>query len=57
MCLNFFQLINKLSPNPPPKALVEQYLVEIAKNYNIPYEPDEALMVRKCYAFKSYKWK
>ncbi|XP_028392994.1 IST1 homolog [Dendronephthya gigantea] len=38
------KLINKLSPNAPPKALVEQYLVEIARNYNIPYEPEESLM-------------
>jgi hypothetical protein len=44
-CFNF-QLINKLSPNAPPKPLVERYLIEIARNYNVPYEPDQSAMVR-----------
>ncbi|CAB4014385.1 IST1 homolog isoform X1 [Paramuricea clavata] len=38
------KLINKLSPNAPPKALVERYLIEIARNYNVPYEPDPSAM-------------
>ncbi|XP_046860176.1 IST1 homolog isoform X2 [Xenia sp. Carnegie-2017] len=38
------KLITKLSPNAPPKSLVERYLVEIAKNYNVPYEPDESAL-------------
>lgn len=29
-----------MSIQAPPKILVENYLIEIAKNYNVPYEPD-----------------
>ncbi|XP_051565259.1 IST1 homolog isoform X2 [Myxocyprinus asiaticus] len=39
------RLIHKLSVEAPPKILVERYLIEIAKNYNVPYEPDA--MVRE----------
>lgn len=39
------RLINKLSPDPPPKILVERYLIEIAKNYNVPFEPDPDVMM------------
>lgn len=39
------QLIHKLSPEAPPKILVERYLIEIAKNYNVPYEPDAIVRV------------
>lgn len=39
------KLKHKLSLRPPPKILVEKYLIEISKNYNVPYEPD--LQVRK----------
>lgn len=38
------RLIHKLSVQAPPKILVEKYLVEIAKNYNIEYEPDPQIM-------------
>lgn len=34
------KLMHKLSVQAPPKILVEKYLIEIAKNYNVPYEPD-----------------
>lgn len=34
------KLKHKLSLRPPPKILVEKYLIEISKNYNVPYEPD-----------------
>lgn len=34
------KLKHKFGVQPPPKILVEQYLIEISKNYNIPYEPD-----------------
>ena len=30
----------------PPKLLVEQYLIEIAKNYNIKYTPDDSVMLK-----------
>lgn len=39
------QLMHKLSVEAPPKILVERYLIEIAKNYNVPYEPDSVVMV------------
>ncbi|XP_068245382.1 IST1 homolog [Palaemon carinicauda] len=38
------RLIHKLGVQAPPKILVEKYLVEIAKNYNIEYEPDPQIM-------------
>lgn len=34
------RLIHKMSVQAPPKIMVEKYLVEIANNYNIEYEPD-----------------
>lgn len=39
------QLMHKLSVEAPPKILVERYLIEIAKNYNVPYEPDAMVHV------------
>uniref|UniRef100_A0A8C8YZY2 IST1 homolog n=1 Tax=Prolemur simus TaxID=1328070 RepID=A0A8C8YZY2_PROSS len=39
------RLMHKLSVEAPPKILVERYLIEIAKNYNVPYEPDSVVMV------------
>ncbi|XP_057304702.1 IST1 homolog [Hydractinia symbiolongicarpus] len=39
------RLIHKLSPDPPPKILVERYLIEIARNYNVPFEPDPDVMM------------
>lgn len=41
------QLMHKLSVEAPPKILVERYLIEIAKNYNVPYEPDAMVRVSK----------
>lgn len=37
--------MHKLSVEAPPKILVERYLIEIAKNYNVPYEPDAMVHV------------
>ncbi|XP_065051501.1 IST1 homolog [Rhopilema esculentum] len=39
------KLIIKMSPQAPPKLLVERYLMEIAKNYNVSYEPDPDVML------------
>ncbi|XP_066934921.1 IST1 homolog [Clytia hemisphaerica] len=39
------RLIVKLSPDPPPKILVERYLIEIARNYNVAFEPDPEVMM------------
>lgn len=36
----FGKLKHKLSLRPPPKVLVEKYLIEISKNYNVSYKPD-----------------
>ncbi|XP_045123620.1 IST1 homolog [Portunus trituberculatus] len=38
------RLIHKLNVQAPPKVLVEKYLIEIAKNYNVEYEPDPQVM-------------
>ncbi|XKL64690.1 hypothetical protein PGB90_004776 [Kerria lacca] len=38
------KLKHKIGVQPPPKILVEKYLIEIAKNYNISYEPDPQVM-------------
>lgn len=38
------KLQHKMSIQAPPKLLVEKYLIEIAKIYNIDYEPDQSIM-------------
>ncbi|XP_072383675.1 IST1 homolog isoform X5 [Diabrotica undecimpunctata] len=38
------KLKHKLSIQAPAKLLVEKYLIEIAKSYNVPYEPDAQIM-------------
>ncbi|CAH0557446.1 unnamed protein product [Brassicogethes aeneus] len=38
------KLKHKLSIHAPPKILVEKYVIEIAKSYNIHYEPDPQIM-------------
>ncbi|XP_043493670.1 IST1 homolog [Polistes fuscatus] len=38
------KLKHKMSVQSPPKLLVEKYLIEIAKNYDIEYEPDPQIM-------------
>ncbi|KDR20771.1 IST1-like protein [Zootermopsis nevadensis] len=38
------KLKHKMSVQSPPKLLVEKYLIEIARNYNIEYEPDPQVM-------------
>lgn len=45
------KLIHKLSVQAPPKILVEKYLIEIAKNYNIEYEPDPQVRSVSFYKF------
>ncbi|XP_036399547.1 IST1 homolog isoform X1 [Megalops cyprinoides] len=42
------RLMHKLSVEAPPKILVERYLIEIAKNYNVPYEPDAMVRPEAC---------
>ena len=38
------KLMHKLSVQAPPKITVEKYLIEIAKYYNVEYEPDPQIM-------------
>ncbi|XP_012275225.1 IST1 homolog isoform X2 [Orussus abietinus] len=38
------KLKHKLGVQSPSKLLVEKYLIEIAKNYDVPYEPDPQIM-------------
>ncbi|XP_015604951.1 IST1 homolog [Cephus cinctus] len=38
------KLKHKMSVQSPSKLLVEKYLIEIAKNYNVEYEPDPQVM-------------
>ena len=38
------KLKHKMSVQAPPKLLVEKYLIEIAKNYNIEFTPDPQVM-------------
>ena len=35
----------RLGVEPPAKILVEQYLIEIAKNFHVPYTPDPSVML------------
>lgn len=39
------KLKHKMSVQSPCKLLVEKYLVEIAKNYNVEYEPDPQVKI------------
>ena len=38
------KVMQKLSVQAPPKLLVERYMMEIAKSYNVPFEPDPTVM-------------
>ncbi|KAM4614459.1 IST1 homolog [Discoglossus pictus] len=38
------RLMHRLGVETPPKILVEKYLIEIAKNYNVQFEPDARTM-------------
>ncbi|WP_411025210.1 hypothetical protein, partial [Salmonella sp. s54836] len=39
------KVIHRLGVGAPSSVLVERYLVEIAKNYNIHYQPDPTVMM------------
>ncbi|CAH3150873.1 unnamed protein product [Porites evermanni] len=41
------RLILKLSPKPPPKSLVENYLIEIARSHNVAFEPDRTVFLEE----------
>lgn len=38
------KLLHKLGVEAPPKQLVEMYMEEIAKSYNVPFVPDPSVM-------------
>ena len=38
------KLLHKLGVEAPPKQLVEMYMEEIAKSYNVPFTPDRSVM-------------
>lgn len=38
------RLILKLDPRPPPKTLVENYLIEIARSHGVQFEPDPSVI-------------
>jgi vacuolar protein sorting-associated protein IST1 len=37
---------SKLGVQAPPKILIERYMIEIAKTYNVPFEPDPSVMAQ-----------
>ncbi len=39
------KVMHKLGVEAPPKKLVEMYMEEIAKSYNIPFTPDPGVMI------------
>jgi len=38
------KVMHKMSVKAPPKILIEKYLIEIAKGYNVAFEPDPTVM-------------
>merc|ERR1712045_969863 len=40
------KLMHKLSVQAPPKITVEKYLIEIARYYNVEYQPDPQVMMQ-----------
>ena len=39
------QVIHRLGAEAPKKSLVENYMVEIARNYHIEYQPDPTMFM------------
>jgi len=38
------KVMHKLGVQAPPKILIERYMIEISKSYNVPFEPDPSVM-------------
>ena len=38
-------MIHRLGVEAPKKSLVENYMVEIARNYKVEFEPDSSLLM------------
>lgn len=41
----YMKVIHRLGIEAPKKSLVENYLIEIARNYHVDYEPDPAALM------------
>jgi hypothetical protein len=39
------QVLVKMGLHAPPKSLIENYMIEIAKAYNVPFTPDPAMLM------------
>lgn len=39
------QVIHRLGAEAPKKSLVENYMIEIARNYKVDYEPDPTMFM------------
>lgn len=40
------KVMHKLGVQAPPKILIERYMIEIARSYNVPFEPDPSVMAQ-----------
>lgn len=40
------KVMHKLGVQAPPKILIERYMIEIARSYNVPFEPDASVMAQ-----------
>ena len=46
MCgILFLQVIHRLGAEAPKKSLVENYMIEIARNYKVDYDPDPSMFL------------
>jgi len=41
----YLQVIHRLGAEAPKKSLVENYMIEIARNYKVEYEPDPTMFM------------
>ena len=49
-------MIHRLGAEAPKKSLVENYMIEIARNYKVDYEPDPSMFLVSCAAFIVSRW-
>lgn len=47
--------MHKLSVASPPRLLIENYMIEIARTYKVPFEPDPAIMRVSSYKAISFR--
>ena len=45
VCVILVQVIHRLGVEAPKKSLVENYMIEIARNYKVDYEPDPSMFL------------